>query len=174
MFQFPGFAPAHYVFMCRSGRSQGLPHSEILRIKACSQLPVSLSQRTTSFIASQRQGIHQMPLSRLIVLIINAHPGCPEPFSASSRTRWSLTGKTSYIVHRFACCGRSSATVRGSRTNTDKSLLHDVNEHTARACIAAKLDLGRPDGSRYCHNGVLRAWMVEPDGIEPTTSSLQS
>jgi hypothetical protein len=36
--------------------------------------PRSLSQRTTSFIASQRQGIHQMPLSRLIALIINAHP----------------------------------------------------------------------------------------------------
>ena len=35
--------------------------------------PRSLSQRTTSFIASCRQGIHQMPLSRLIVLIINAH-----------------------------------------------------------------------------------------------------
>ena len=36
--------------------------------------PRSLSQRTTSFIASQHQGIHKMPLSRLIVLIINAHP----------------------------------------------------------------------------------------------------
>ena len=36
--------------------------------------PRGLTQRTTSFIASQRQGIHQMPLSRLIVLIINAHP----------------------------------------------------------------------------------------------------
>ena len=34
----------------------------------------SFSQRTTSFIASYRQGIHQMPLSHLIALIINAHP----------------------------------------------------------------------------------------------------
>jgi len=33
-----------------------------------------LSQRSTSFIASQRQGIHQMPLNHLIALIINAHP----------------------------------------------------------------------------------------------------
>ena len=33
----------------------------------------SLSQRTTSFIASYRQGIHQMPLSHLIALISNAH-----------------------------------------------------------------------------------------------------
>ena len=34
----------------------------------------SLSQRTTSFIASYCQGIHQMPLGRLIALISNAHP----------------------------------------------------------------------------------------------------
>ena len=33
----------------------------------------SLSQRTTSFFASYRQGIHQMPLSHLIALISNAH-----------------------------------------------------------------------------------------------------
>ncbi len=33
-----------------------------------------LSQRTTSFIACVRQGIHQMPLCHLIALIINAHP----------------------------------------------------------------------------------------------------
>ena len=36
--------------------------------------PHGLSQRTTSFIASQRQGIHRMPLRHLIALIINAHP----------------------------------------------------------------------------------------------------
>ena len=35
--------------------------------------PHGLSQRTTSFIASYRQGIHQMPLCHLIALIINAH-----------------------------------------------------------------------------------------------------
>ena len=36
--------------------------------------PHGLSQRTTSFIACVHQGIHQMPLSRLIALIIKAHP----------------------------------------------------------------------------------------------------
>src|SRR5712691_12306034 len=34
--------------------------------------PRGLSQRSTSFIASQRQGIHQTPLRHLIALIINA------------------------------------------------------------------------------------------------------
>ena len=38
----------------------------------------SISQRTTSFIASYRQGIHQMPLSHLIALISNAHLCLPD------------------------------------------------------------------------------------------------
>ena len=37
--------------------------------------PHGLSQRTTSFIASQRQGIHRTPLSRLIALMIDARHG---------------------------------------------------------------------------------------------------
>jgi hypothetical protein len=36
--------------------------------------PHGLSQRTTSFIASQRQGIHQMPFFHLIALITHARP----------------------------------------------------------------------------------------------------
>ena len=39
----------------------------------------SLSQRTTSFIASCRQGIHRMLLGRLIALISNAHPTSRTP-----------------------------------------------------------------------------------------------
>ena len=40
--------------------------------------PHGLSQRTTSFIASQRQGIHRTPLRHLIALIIDVHVGvCP-------------------------------------------------------------------------------------------------
>ena len=36
--------------------------------------PLSLSQRITSFFACACQGIHQLPLIHLIVLIANAHP----------------------------------------------------------------------------------------------------
>jgi hypothetical protein len=36
--------------------------------------PQGLSQRTTSFIASQRQGIHRTPLWHLIALMIDIHP----------------------------------------------------------------------------------------------------
>ena len=39
--------------------------------------PRSFSQRTTSFIASQRQGIHRMPLRHLITLIVDTrHARC--------------------------------------------------------------------------------------------------
>src|SRR5271165_2480960 len=37
--------------------------------------PHDLSQRTTSFIASQRQGIHQIPLRHLIALIAKTRVG---------------------------------------------------------------------------------------------------
>ena len=37
--------------------------------------PRDLSQRTTSFIASQRQGIHRTPLFHLITLIVDARHG---------------------------------------------------------------------------------------------------
>ena len=40
--------------------------------------PHGLSQRTTSFIASQRQGIHRTPFFRLITLIIYTYSGLPK------------------------------------------------------------------------------------------------
>src|SRR5215471_4424503 len=46
--------------------------------------PRGFSQRSTSFIASQRQGIHQMPLVHLLALIINAHSALGSTDAASS------------------------------------------------------------------------------------------
>jgi hypothetical protein len=63
MFQFPGFASTHYVFMCRYPIGVGCP----IRISTDQRLlaaPHGFSQRATSFIASWCQGIHRMPLSR--------------------------------------------------------------------------------------------------------------
>jgi hypothetical protein len=98
MFQFPGFAFNPYVFRIKyphsdnrkseAGKSgvetQVLPDSKFQLSKV--GFPIrkstgqslfaahrSLSQRTTSFIASCRQGIHEMPLGHLIALISNAH-----------------------------------------------------------------------------------------------------
>ena len=45
--------------------------------------PRDLSQRTTSFIASQRQGIHRMPLFHLIALIADARRAIDRPADPS-------------------------------------------------------------------------------------------
>ena len=50
--------------------------------------PRSLSQRITSFIACACQGIHQLPLRHLIVLIANAHPSAiPKELSPVAQSR---------------------------------------------------------------------------------------
>jgi hypothetical protein len=65
MFQFAGFASPTYGFSRRSPKGWGCPirKSGDQRVLAS---PPGLSQRATSFIASQCQGIHRMPLLRLI------------------------------------------------------------------------------------------------------------
>src|SRR6188474_3437155 len=90
MFQFPGFALNPYVFRIqylhltpRNPNQQVAPTgSEYKRSKVGFPIrkssdqssfaaPQGLSQRTTSFIASQRQGIHRMLLRHLITLMID-------------------------------------------------------------------------------------------------------
>ena len=67
MFQFPGFAPlrVHHIGVgCPIQKSSD---------QSLFAAPRRLSQRITSFIASSRQGIHQMPLRHLITLISYNH-----------------------------------------------------------------------------------------------------
>ncbi len=52
--------------------------------------PHGFSQRTTSFIASCRQGIHQMLLVHLITLIINAHLGKEQPAGSRLQAKKAL------------------------------------------------------------------------------------
>ena len=68
MFQFPGFASLAGYFLAEVGCPIRRPMDQ-----SSFAAPHGFSQRTTSFIASQRQGIHRMPLSHLITLIIDAH-----------------------------------------------------------------------------------------------------
>ncbi|RWK63309.1 MAG: hypothetical protein EOR56_34080 [Mesorhizobium sp.] len=52
--------------------------------------PRSLSQRITSFIACACQGIHQLPLRHLIVLIANTHRAIPKGSSPARSEGSSL------------------------------------------------------------------------------------
>src|ERR1035437_2171847 len=61
MFQFPWFASCTYVFSTRySACAEWVPPFRDLWITVCLPTPQSLSQATTSFIASDCQGIHRM------------------------------------------------------------------------------------------------------------------
>ena len=59
----------HLCIECMSTLRSGFPIRKSTDQRLLTS-PRSLSQRATSFIASQCQGIHQMPLRHLIVLII--------------------------------------------------------------------------------------------------------
>ena len=60
MFQFPGFASPTYGFSRRYPLRVGFPIRKSADQRVLAP-PRGLSQRATSFIASQCQGIHQMP-----------------------------------------------------------------------------------------------------------------
>jgi hypothetical protein len=63
MFQFPSFAPSTYVFSAGYlACTRWVPPFGHPRIKVCLPTPRSFSQATTSFIASDCQGIHRMRL----------------------------------------------------------------------------------------------------------------
>ena len=74
--------------------------------------PQDLSQRTTSFIASQRQGIHQIPLRHLIALIIDAHPIAPPrqkgTMLCAAEAAQDTIEKTSLLKHVRARCGQAT------------------------------------------------------------------
>jgi hypothetical protein len=84
--------------------------------------PRSLSQRTTSFIASQRQGIHRTPLRHLIALIIDAR--------RAWRRRSILRTRPACIFLETDPIGRRSGAASScdtpARRRSDRSSLHDV------------------------------------------------
>ena len=129
--------------------------------------PQGLSQRTTSFIASQHQGIHRIPLRHLIALIVDAHP----IFRSYGPDAFQLLGKTSYILE-FRSTEPSShddePTAGSLLQRSNEPSLHDVDEHVEKT----RYGQSRRNGYGRAIPGVTH--LVEPDGIEPTTSCLQS
>lgn len=181
--------------------------------------PRSLSQRITSFIACACQGIHQLPLRHLIVLIANIHrairrivasakplrgqhPRNPEGIVA---TRSRRDRRVSQILCRIrldvigtkrpASRDRFEGAVRQThhRQGIERPLrqittlaAHEVRtnllftmsnrtggEHDARRELVLRMTF-----SHHLHSTPLLRpkdkKVVEPDGIEPTTSCLQS
>jgi hypothetical protein len=105
--------------------------------------PQILSQRTTSFIASQRQGIHRILLRHLIALIIDAHR------SAADRTfnraeECSQASRKDHLLPTHPGTLRSSkrpqlaSLVRGNSGRGDRMCFLFTMSDTPQDCCAAK------------------------------------
>ena len=77
--------------------------------------PRSLSQRITSFIACACQGIHQLPLRHLIVLIANAHPVEPNGIGTKRPASRDLFRGAVRQTHHGREIERLTATNQGHR-----------------------------------------------------------
>jgi hypothetical protein len=77
--------------------------------------PHGLSQRTTSFIASYRQGIHQMPFCHLIALIINAHQIERDGFDAEFVSLFNINACLFGALPRFALLERGHGNGRQNK-----------------------------------------------------------
>ena len=126
--------------------------------------PRSLSQPATSFIASQCQGIRQTPLLCLISRFVSEMTILRSPRSKQSRLLRSVSARSvqgTTPTHETAFLPNPSTLPRRQSEDLDfktSSLpINDVKERTLRR-----------------HTALLFYAMVEADGIEPTTSCLQS
>jgi len=115
--------------------------------------PRSLSQRTTSFIASQCQGIHRTPLRHLIALMIDAHPSAEVVQTA----HWASTKKKDQLASRFHRDWRSGTVTLGPYTCVQAGQI--VSSRFRTTCIKPKFDakLTTPaDGNHVLPGGARR------------------
>ena len=94
-------------------------------------------------------------------------------WGAGPRQEIRLTNidRKNLFVLRSACCGRSSTTAaaRGNYRQIPSFTMSISDTHTFRVAKLVMVAGRMPDFTMEWRLG-----MVEPDGIEPTTSSLQS
>ena len=123
--------------------------------------PRTLSQRTTSFIASQRQGIHRIPLRHLIVLMNNARPlsparqrSWPASWRYEPRGKWQPTLSERPV---FAC--RTHPDAKAVKPGSSAARGPWVGFPALRTCSLSTmskffsvLDRGRPYGRAFVPN----------------------
>ena len=98
--------------------------------------PHGLSQRITSFFACACQGIHQMPLRHLIVLIANAHHLCL--LWQTYPPRFKLEGVPKRPYGNLAVCRISDALLPFTTTLSNDAIdvfgmVHVISAHAERA-----------------------------------------
>jgi hypothetical protein len=133
--------------------------------------PRRLSQRTTSFIASQCQGIHRMPLRRLIALIADAHPPRTEVSGRRARARKTILLRGSILQRDVTLLSCRPPQPQRVRTGPAGWIASSPCQ-TARKKASCRSTM--PICKIVLLPGRIETSLVEPDGIEPTTSCLQS
>ena len=140
--------------------------------------PQGLSQRTTSFIASQRQGIHRMLLRHLITLMIDARPLGRERTRPKRKTSPADFSRRTFCLPNTpdptACGAVGADPKKPARSNVFP--LYDFKHPRAAPFDRKQTRTSMtPDNTnktthRKKNASVALKKMVEPDGIEPTTS----
>lgn len=151
--------------------------------------PRSLSQRITSFIACACQGIHQLPLRHLIVLIANTHRAIQRIVASAkscagssfngigtkrpaSRDRFEGAVRQTHHMREIERLPRQITSLAGYEVRTN--LLFTMSNRTGGELDARRKLLKRMTFATGFTSLLNTKVMVEPDGIEPTTSCLQS
>jgi hypothetical protein len=124
--------------------------------------PPGLSQRATSFIASQCQGIHQMPLPIRLITKPVACRAKPRRATCSHEDTLSTTA-------RPPARGVKTRHAAGRRSAVHSLPLHPVKEQCRRVERRQKRRFPIVSGPEHAAPD-----LVEVNGIEPSTSCLQS
>lgn len=156
--------------------------------------PQGLSQRTTSFIASQRQGIHRMLLRHLIASVIDVRSFVTRPLRIQRKNltrsqkdqRQNRFRSRRRMLAEHNLQGTAFAALQATFPLHDvRRTLHAVDHRGSETLTTIRTAANRyPDRTPRHHRIKTRRpcsrtapspkRMVEPDGIEPTTSCLQS
>ena len=120
--------------------------------------PHGLSQRTTSFIASQRQGIHRTPLRHLIALIIDVHVDVapaeaggdlrPHQRPPTSSCRPCQRQETTFWVGRPCGPHRKPRSARVRKTDNDRKTIVASNA-SGGAAVKPRPQAGNANPARH-------------------------
>ena len=111
--------------------------------------PHDLSQRTTSFIASQRQGIHRIPLRHLIALIAKTRSRASDHGGQTSEDRHTIRPLSPSSVVRFLGVEKTSFASNasgdlGGQAPDPRLVAYQTTENRDRGQLNLSSDFRRP------------------------------
>ena len=165
MFQFPGFASAAYVFSSRYRRSGGLPHSEIHGSKPARGSPWLIA----TCCVLHRLSVPRHPPDALQTLDLDIRMRHAQEKARTHPAKMHHHDPTGCrpLARRRPC-----RVILGHKFS---SHVKDPIPASADTCFLSRGYPGhRPAGVMICHHSPCLSSLVEADGIEPTTSCLQS